>query len=189
MRTETAMITMIFILAVACKGGEDRKEEGKKIEFYPVNALIRHELDLIDSLPVAVFRYSAAGDRADTQIITKPIFRKAVEMYFSPDISLDPIRKKFTEKVYLDQTINRVNISYETEDPEMEIRKLDVFIDPETEKVRNIYLEKNHKSGDSIISQKMLWTPGRKFQITTFSIADGREGPARNEIYAWDTGN
>ena len=67
----------------------------------------------------------------------------------------------------MDATINTITFSYITEDSSAEIQKIDVFINPETDKVKNIYVEKIIRGGDSSITQKMIWIAGKHFQVST----------------------
>jgi hypothetical protein len=179
-------ITSLSILA-ACSSPSADPEESKQEnnEFYPVQAYITQELKELDSLPVAVFRYGVSGKAMDTQLVDKKIFRAMAEKLASPDIALEPLKKSYQESVYMDNTLNLVTLSYRTKDPNLEIQKLDVYVTPETDKVKNIYLEKRVAAGDSTVLSKIIWTTGKQLQVTRMISRAGGEDQVIQEKYSW----
>jgi hypothetical protein len=79
-----------------------------------------------------------------------------------------------------------VTFSYTTEDNTAEIRKIDVFINPETDKVKNIYVEKISRGGDSTTTQKMIWTTGKHFSVSTIRSLKDQPEQTLQEKYVWD---
>jgi hypothetical protein len=86
----------------------------------------------------------------------------------------------------MDATINAVTFSYTTLDTTAEIRKIDVFINPETDKVKNIYVEKITLNGDSLVTHKMIWTAGKYCQVSTQISKSGEPELIRKEKYSWE---
>ena len=64
--------------------------------------------------------------------------------------------------------------------------KIDVFINPETDKVKNIYVEKIARDGDSTITQKMIWTTGKHFSVSTIISLKDQAEQTLQEKYVWD---
>lgn len=180
-------LTLSFLLS-ACSSDDDQNNSADK-EFYPVIAFIRSDLDKLDSLPLAVFTHRQEGEIRDTQIISKKSFRQSAEAYFNPDISEAHLKDKYREKVFMDETINRVTLSYDTDDESAIVKNINVLIEPNSEKVKNIYLEKRFVSGDTIYIQKMIWSSGRQLQVTTMPIIKGQSGAMIKMAYVWDTSN
>jgi hypothetical protein len=182
----------LFILAfmlklAACQSDSTNQQETKQDnkDFYPVRAYFTQELKELDSLPVAVFLYRESTLDRDTTIVDKSEFRRMVEKLSLPDITIDPLKKKYRETVYMDNTLNLITLSYSTDDPALEIQKIDVYVSPETDRVKNIYMEKRSASGDSTILQKMVWTSGKQFQVTRIITAQGQEEKIMQEKYSW----
>jgi hypothetical protein len=80
----------------------------------------------------------------------------------------------------MDNTINAIIMSYTTSDKEPVVRKIEVMIQPETERVRSIYVEKHE--GQTL--RKMIWTPGRNLQVITI-VNEGPEN-IKTEKYTWE---
>jgi PBP1b-binding outer membrane lipoprotein LpoB len=186
MNCKIFIILCSIVFLTACSGENEKKFEQKDKSFYPISSFIQSELHLIDSLPLAVFKYTLTELKTDTQLVEKPVFRKIAEYFISPDITIEPLKKNYTETVFMDATINTVTFSYTTLDTTAAIRKIDVFINPETDKVKNIYVEKITHNGDSLVTQKMIWTSGKYCQVSTQISKSGEAELIRKEKYSWD---
>lgn len=186
MNYRTWLVIGFILVIAACSGDQDKKFEQKDKNFYPIASFIESELFLVDSLPLAVFKYTIDETGTDTQLVAKPDFRKIAETFMSPDITIEPLKEKYTETVFMDETINTVTFSYSTEDTTAEIRKIDVFINPENDRVKNIYVEKINRGSDSIIIRKMIWTAGKHFQVSTVVSKSGMPDKNLQEKYTWD---
>ena len=158
----------------------------KNKDFYPVRAFIQQELKTIDSLPVAVFLYTEQSGSTDTSVVDKSAFRMLAEVAAQPDISQPPFRDGYEETVFLDATLNLVTMSYrplkETGSP---IRKMDVYIYPETEQVKTVYIEKQESAGDSTILEKTVWSAGKQVQITRLVSRSGQADRMENRRFSW----
>jgi hypothetical protein len=177
----------LFSILAACSSptSEPAESQQENKDFYPVRAYIAQELKELDSLPVAVFRYGVSGQVKDTQLVDKAAFRAMAEKLASPDISLEPLKKSYQESVYMDNTLNLVTLSYRAKDPSLEIQKLDVYVTPEKDRVKNIYLEKRSEAGDSVVFSKIIWTTGKQLQVTRIVSRQGKEDQVIQEKYSW----
>ena len=161
------------------------KNEGPDKVFFPIAGTILAELRNIDSLPIAIIKYTTAGDRRDTVIFDKKSMRIVADELIKPDISLPDSKKYYKETVFMDNTTNSVTMSYTTEDEKPEIRKIEVTIDPDNQRVKSIYVEKLNHFDDSTKVRKMIWTPGKNLQV--ISLINEKEGSEkiRTEKYEW----
>jgi hypothetical protein len=66
------------------------------------------------------------------------------------------------------------------------VRKIEVMIHPETEKVKSIYVEKLEKSGDTAYNRKMVWTSGKSLQLITITNLPGQAESIKTEKYNWE---
>ena len=179
---------LLFFIVLSCGSKkEDNVFEQADKSFYPVKSYVQTELAALDSLPVAVFKFTTVNGKTDTTIIEKDLLRKLAEELTSPDITIPPLKEKYKETVFMDETVNSVTLSYSSNTDDDVIRKVDVFVHPETEKVKYIYLEKIESRGDSSIVRKMIWTTGKYMQVT--SVVQVKDLPAYGlqEKYVWGT--
>jgi len=164
---------MLFTLSMAMISCNSSNEETGDIDktFFPIEGNIKAELNSIDSMPVAVNWYRVSGGRSDTSVISKADFRKIALMLYTPDITSPGLKKYFKEAVFYDKTTEALTMSYTTSSTQPEVRKIEVNMNPETDKVRSIYVEKQ----DATALKKMIWTSGKNLQIITVPVDGSRE--------------
>ena len=179
-------ILMAFISACSSSGSEEETNNDINKTFFPIAGNINAELKELDSLPVAVIKYTTVGDQTDTSIADKSELRKMAALLTNPDISAPELKMFYREAVFMDNTINMVTMSYTTKSEEPAVRKIDVMIQPDTEKVKSIYVEKLEKNGDTTINRKMIWTPGKNLQVITLTNLPGQAESIKTEKYNWE---
>lgn len=181
-----ASIGIFLYGALSCaQDGKQEYSASEPQDFYPVLSFIREELALLDSLPVAITRYRVDQSNSDTSILEKSEFRRIAESLAEPDISRDPLRKEYTETVYMDATINLLTMSYRPKDALAIVQKTDIYIDPATEKVKSMYIEKKMSEANSTVVQKIIWSAGRQVQLTSVITVEGQPERVIQERYHW----
>jgi hypothetical protein len=179
----------LLIAFCSCGSGEQNKPKADKA-FFPVNAQILTDLKTLDSLPLAVFRYRTEGGHTDTTIVTKQELRDAAKLILDADITGVKISEGYTETVYMDQSINSVTMSYVPSDKNLPVRKVDVFLEPENDRMKQVYVESfGADSGDSTVLRKMLWSPGHYYQVTTLIGTNKTASRAVVDKYSWESAN
>ena len=183
MQTSRMLLITAYILATSsCGSSGKRSEDGS---FYPALSVISSEMHALDSLPLAVIRYSGKGTETDTSIVEKPDFKTIAELAFSPDISKPPLNRLYREEVFLDQTLNRVVLRYGTEEPDAVVSLLEITLDPDSEKVRSMYIEKQVRRGDTMRTVKSVWTVGRQLQTSVIGRVGDKPLPDVKERFVW----
>lgn len=174
------------LISSACNSGNETPEfEQTNKTFFPVHSFIKSELAEIDSLPIAVFRYVSREGKTDTSIIEKNLFRSQTEEFIQPDITTPELKDLYRETVFQDNSINAITLSYVPKDQDAIIRKIDVYVNPDNEKVKYIYIEKSEDKADSNFVRKMIWTAGKHFQVSTVISVNNRLLSESQEKYSW----
>jgi hypothetical protein len=180
--TPSLLLTSMLLTLASC---ESQKDEAAAASYYPALSVIWEETKALDTLPLAVIRYREIGTAADTAIVEKSAFRESALKALGPDISKPPLSKLYREEVFMDGTLGRVVIRYQTEDPDAEIRLLELTLDPDREKVKSVYVEKTGRSGDTLLTAKTLWTVGRQYQTNLIRRVGEVPLPPVRERYVW----
>lgn len=176
------LLATCLLTAFGCNSSGSTEDDGA---FYPYIPLVRAEAEALDSMPLAVIRHREDEGGADTSIMDKGDFKRLALNAFQPDITAPPLNELYHEEVFMDQTLNRVVIRYGTEDPDAEIRLLEISLDPDREKVKSIYLEKRITSGDTVQTAKTIWTVGRQLQVNRIRrVGESPIAPLR-ERFVW----
>ena len=174
-----------LVLVMASCDGTGNGSPGVGSGFYPASAPILSDLRELDSLPVAVIRYREATDGWDTTILDKAEFRRFALKAIEPDISRSPLKDLYKEEVFTDLTLGRNVIRYTTDDRDAEVRLLEFTFDPERERARSVYLEKQGRTGDTLVTTKMLWTVGSRCRATLIRQVGDTPLPTVMERYEW----
>ncbi len=155
-------------------------------EFYPIGSFIHSQLLYIDSMPLAVIKYTTLDNITDTAIMGKNDFKTIADTFMTPDIGSPELKPQYKETSFIDATLGTVTLTYTAMDIDSGIKKADVLLDQESTSVKNIYIEKILPGTDSSVTKKMLWTANRNCQITTLIRKKGQPEKIVLERYVWD---
>ncbi|HRP55302.1 hypothetical protein [Agriterribacter sp.] len=184
-------ITLIFfpIALYNCTNtttpSDQSKENTPEKAFYPVGNYILSQLSYIDSMPLAVIKYTTIHNVTDTSIIEKKDFRHIAAAFITPDISSAELKPQYEEHSFIDATLGTITLTYTTENDKLPVRKADILLNQENTGVKTIYIEKNIPGADPVI-KKMLWIADRNCQITTLVQKEGQPEQVIFEKYVWD---
>ena len=124
---------------------QTKKDSTEQQTFFPVTEYIRGQLREIDSLPVTPLKIISYNGKQDSIWMKKKDIRPFAEPFLHPDIDTANFKDLFTEKSFLDQTINAFTFSYDAigKLPDtLQLRRWDVYVDPQKntiKKPRNVY--------------------------------------------------
>lgn len=159
-----------------------------KSEFFPVSEFFLGELNTLDSLPVTPLRISSVKNHLDSQWINKNEVYHFAHDFFEPVIDSAHQAAYFTERSFLDQTINLYTLSY---DPIKKLpsgsnlRRWDVYIDPKTQKIARVYIVKKVFGKDGSVTKHLTWVAGTSFNITTIAESKTQNPVIEEEKVIW----
>ena len=162
------------------------KEDTAGKAFYPVGNYIRSQLAYIDSMPLAVIKYTTIHNVTDTSIIEKKDFKHIAAAFITPDISSPEFKSQYEEHSFIDATLGTITLTYTAKNDKVQIRKTDILLNQENTGVRTIYVEKIIPGSDSSVIKKMLWIANLNCQITTLIQKEGQPEAVILERYVWD---
>lgn len=172
------LLTLFFIAHSSC-----RQEEPKS--YFPFKQYLENELKQIDSLPIAIFKFSSTKEKSDTTIIDKQAFRKIATGLLAIDLQNEETSKTYKELVLEDTDIDNIAISYTTEKKENPIKQLQLNIRPGTTTLKNFYVERLDKINDIAITRKILWSTNQSVTITSIYYKDNQILDQLTEKFSW----
>jgi hypothetical protein len=157
--------------------------------FFPVGDYLRTEILHVDSLPVAITRFTVEEGRKDSAFISPPEFNKLAATFLLPEFGNGSFEKNYQESSFVDKTTRGATFTYSSADRTLPLKRVDVVTAPgrTSNQVRSIYLEKSFTAGDTAILQKMFWKAGRNFQIITQTTLHGKPLADKQLRVVWDT--
>lgn len=165
---------------------DQSKDDTDGKAFYPVGNYILSQLAYIDSMPLAVIKYTIIDSATDTSIMEKKEFRHIAAAFMTPDISLPELRSQYEEHSFIDATLGTITLTYIARNDNLPLRKADILLDQENTGVKTVYIEKIIPGADSSVVKKMLWVANQNCQITTLVQKEGQPEHVILERYVWD---
>jgi hypothetical protein len=134
----------------------------------------------------APLKYTTVKDKTDSVIIKLDEVDTYTAPFVQPEIDSANLINLYNESKFLDQTINAFTFTYEPINPANDtliLRHWDVYIDPETGKVKRIYMVK--KTADNKTLQ-LTWLHNQWFKtVTIANNTDGSTLIEKEEKISW----
>ncbi|HVK97703.1 MAG TPA: hypothetical protein VM368_07795 [Flavisolibacter sp.] len=162
---------LLAILLVLYVFGCKEKKKQNAADFFPVTTYLKGQIAQMDSSVASIIMINRRDSVVDTTYINKEEFKRyASEFLQLPDISSDELKDDYEVANLYDDLLNAFVFTYTTKEPDNEIKKQDVIVEPsEAEKsiIKAIAIDKWVTKGDSTVHKNMLWEANRRFLIVT----------------------
>ena len=173
-------LVFISILFVGCSQQQSQtpqqaaKDSAENNSFFPVTQFILGELAQIDSLPTTPLKITTVDGKEDSVWMKNKDVRIFAQPFLSPKIDTSNLKELFAQKSFLDQTINAFTFSYDpvsTLPDTLQLKRWDVYIDPQKSKVKRIYMVKEITEKNTATKQtiQLTWMAGYWCKITTIT--------------------
>lgn len=142
--------------------------------FFPVTSYLKGELFSIKTGGITPIKKTTVGKVTDSMWVKETDFETTFSAFLSPIIDTSNLKKTFTEKRFLDQTLNAFTFTYDALNEQANIfafKHWDVYVDPETNKVRRIYLTKKIDANTELL---LTWQSGKWCKIITVKNIEGK---------------
>jgi len=163
------------------------KKAQQEPRFFPVTDYLEGQLYDLGQRGVTPVKYITANGRTDSAWLKQNEIRHAVREFLEPRIDSVNLVMLFTEKQFMDQTLDAVTFTYEPAGKlpdSMNLEQWTVYINPETGKVKRIYLVKQGPGNKTL---QLTWLSDKWCKITT--LAGDKAGNLvveREEKISWD---
>ncbi|MEO5782456.1 MAG: hypothetical protein ABIQ07_04245 [Ginsengibacter sp.] len=173
-------LVFVSLLFVGCSQQQSQtpqqaaKDSTEDNTFFPVTQFILGELTQIDSLPTTPLKITTIDGKEDSVWMKNKDVRFFAQPFLNPKIDTANLNGLFAQKSFLDQTINAFTFSYDpisTLPDTMQLKRWDVYIDPQKSKVKRIYMVKEIIEKNTITKQTMqlTWMAAHWCKITTIT--------------------
>ncbi|MEO9070124.1 MAG: hypothetical protein ABI261_03750 [Ginsengibacter sp.] len=164
-------------------------DSGNVGSIFPVTNFLKGQLKELDSMEVTPLKIIIINGKTDSIWLKRADIRPAAEPFLTPLIDSVTMSSLFSEKSFLDQTINSYTFSY---DPKMKLAdsiKLthwDVYMSPQTNTVTRIYMVKENVKNDTDVTTQLTWLANKWFSIRTIKQLKGKQPEVKEEKMIWD---
>jgi len=162
---------------ISCKSDRESKPQ-----YYPIKFFIEKELAFIDSFHLPIIRHEVNSTGSSSSTMNINAFRGVVNELLLNNLSTTNALDDYKESTINDLSLDFITLSYSA--PEKNISKIELHIDPQSEKVKSLYAEKTENKNDSLITRKILLTSSSQLLINTI-INSNNTVEKRTERYNW----
>ena len=153
--------------------------------FFPVTSYLRGEIFSIKTGGITPIKKTTVQKVTDSIWVKESDFETTFSAFLFPIIDTSNLKKTFTEKRFLDQTLNAFTFTYDPLNDEgnsFAFKHWDVYVDPETNKVRRIYLTKKLDADTELL---LTWQSGKWCKIITVKNIGGKTTIIKEEKISW----
>jgi hypothetical protein len=180
----TAAITVIAVLTFnSCKN-----QQKEPRDYIDVSSYLKGQLKYIDSVPFAFVKVTVEQDSifTDSQFISKEQVKAIVQPFLVEALEKNNFEKNFKETSFADATIETITITYEAENDELPISRVDIYVNPEKERISQLFLVRHESKGDSLLTQQLLWKHNKSFVLITARTKKNEPEKIITEKVIWD---
>ena len=161
--------------------------EQEKPSFFPVTSYLKGQLYDIKAKGVTPIKYTTINNHTDSVMVKLDSLNILCKDFLQPEIDSTNLINFFTEAKFLDQTVDAFTFTYDAKKnipDSITLIHWDVYVEPETSKVRRVYITK--KGGSNKILQ-LTWQSNQWFKIVTIiSNKDGTSTVEKEEKISWN---
>ena len=161
--------------------------ETEQASFFPVTDFLYGQIAEIKNRGINPLKITTVNKHEDSSWLKIEVLNDEFAPFLSPVIDSSNLAGMFTEKKFLDQTINAFTFTY---DPVKSLpdsfllQRWDVYVDPASGTVRRIYMLK--RSRDNKILQ-LTWQTNKSCRIITISKdLKGNDHVEKEVVIKWD---
>lgn len=170
---------LVFFTAIACNSNNFSNSPSADIvdgnvssddtttNFFPVTSYLKGEIYTIKNNGVSPIKKTTMAGKTDSVWLKMEEIEFNLAAFLSPIIDTANLKSTFQEKKFLDQTLNAFTFTYSPRSNRSNtfaFNNWDVYVDPESSKVRRIYLLKK-ESDDTTL--QLTWLSGKYCKIVT----------------------
>jgi hypothetical protein len=153
--------------------------------FFPVTAFLQGEIYGIRNGGITPIKKTTIAGKTDSLWIHEKEFDTVFTEFLSPIIDTANLKNIYSEKKFLDQTLNAFTFTYDLingREDTFAFKHWDVYVDPESNKVTRVYLT---KVVDAQTELKLFWESGKWCKIVTVKTLKGNATVSKEEKISW----
>ena len=153
--------------------------------FFPVTAYLKGEIFSIKNNGITPVKKTITGKHTDSSFVKTDSLEAVFLAFLYPVIDTGNLKGIFTEKKFLDQTLNAFTYTYDPVNNHTEgfaFRHWDVYVSPDTRKVSRVYLVKNAGPGREML---LTWQSGKWCKTVWLKSVNGKTSIEREEKISW----
>jgi hypothetical protein len=192
MKIHFQLLTIVLFLFSCNNQGETEtvaaeKKAAEKQMFFPVTSYLKGEIYNIKKSGINPIKYTTVNNHTDSVWLKVEELDAAFQEFLYPEIDSLNLITLFTEKSFLDQSINAITLTYDASvqlPDTMKLKHWDVYIDPDANTIKRVYMVKEISKTRSL---QLTWVNNQWCKITTIvTDENGISKIEKEEKITWD---
>jgi len=183
------LVPAFFIFFTSCSGKTNntasKNNSAQTENIFPVTDFLKGQLRILDSMGVTPLKIVSANGKTNSVWLKREDIRKNATPFLHPVIDSATMYSLFSEKSFLDQTINAFTFSYDPKKSLPDSIKLthwDVYMNPQTNSIARIYMVKENADTTS----QLTWLVNKWYSIRTIIQLPNGQAQIKEEKITWD---
>jgi len=180
----------VILFLSACNNAEKKDTPviaAEKQSFFPVTNYLKGQIYEIAEKGKFPIKYTTVNNKTDSVILNFEGLNELFKDFLHPEIDSANLTSLFKETKFLDQTIDAFTFVYDpqvTLPDSVQLKHWDVYIDPQSSKVKRIYMLKSINDHKTL---QLTWQSNQWCKITTIinESADSSRIEKEEKI-SWD---
>lgn len=184
-------IVAFIILLQACASKEEKTTTVKITttdtvgNFFPLTTFLKGQMFEIKNGGTTPVRKIIINKKTDSSWVKMESLDSLLAEFLNPVIDTANLKSTFIEKKFLDQTVNAFTFTYDpinVSKNDFAFTHWDVYVDPDNQKVRRIYLLK--KINETTVMQ-LTWQADKWCKMVTLNTTNDNTTVNKEEIITW----
>ncbi len=185
-----AVVVPFFIIFFSACSGKKANTTSTNIpvqteNIFPVTDFLKGQLRIIDSMGVTPLKIISVDAKTDSLWLKREDIRKNATPFLTPVIDSANMYSLFSEKSFLDQTINAFTFSYDPKKKlpdSIKITHWDVYMNPQTNTIDRIYMVKENAD----TTTQLTWLVNKWYSIRTIVQLTNGQPQIKEEKIIWN---
>lgn len=174
----------VLITAPACKS---KQAKSNSSTFIDIAAYLKGQLAYLDTVPFSILKLTQADSvNYDTSFLKNADVRKTVNEFLVPQLEKKQFEKSFRETSFADATLFTITITYNAVDTKSPLQRIDVYVNPENNEIKQLYLIHQRESKDSVIVKQLLWKHNKNYTLISNIHIGNEPEKTSTEKVIWD---
>lgn len=156
---------------------------------FPVTEFLLGQIKELDGMPITPLKITIHDNKRDSVWLQRKDIAGFAKPFLTPIIDSATMTKYFSEKSFMDQTINAVTLTYDPKvvlPDSMKLNHWDVYITPQKNTVQRIYLVKETEENGQTVTTQLTWEAGKWCSVRTITQETKMPPDVKEEILKWD---
>lgn len=192
MKIHFPLLALVVVLFSCTNSGDPEAvaaetKPTEKQKFFPVTSYLKGEIYNIKKSGINPLKYTSVNNHTDSVWLKVEELDAAFREFLQPEIDSLNLVTLFTEKSFLDQSLNAITLTYDPSEqlPDtMKLKHWDVYIDPDANTIKRVYMVKEISKTRSL---QLTWVNNQWCKITTIVTDEtGISKIEKEEKITWD---